>query len=206
MHLKNARRFTRTLIILGVGVGSSLAVYAALVVTLGLGQPLMLVASNSMEPTMQLGDIIAVRAVAPAQVGLGSVLVYQKDLNGIMIIHRVVCVVTSTDSKCVAPWYPYFKCYAPPCYYTKGDNELGPDPWVVLSNQVVGTWTGFRIPYFGMALICLRQDSACPSPWGPISLVALGSSVASEVGLEYWISRRTQKCGIVKPSSTEVDA
>ena len=189
----NKKRLTRTLIVLGVILGSSLSVYLGLVASLGLNQPLMLVASNSMEPTISTGDIVVIKSADASQVHLGDVIVYQKSLSKISVLHRVVCIVASSGSSCAPPFYPYVNCYVPPCYYTKGDYNPAPDPWVVLSSEIRGVWTGIRIPYIGLSLICLQQAPACPTPWGAISLVALGSAVASDLGFEYWLSRNARK-------------
>jgi len=75
----------------------------------------------------------------------------------------------------------------------EGDDEPGPDPWVVTPDEVVGVWTGFRIPYLGMSFICLRQDAQCPSPWGPLSIIVLGGVVGSDLVFERWLSRRSAK-------------
>jgi hypothetical protein len=81
---------------------------------------------------------------------------------------------------------------------------------VVSAGQIVGVWTGFRIPYFAMAFICLKQDAQCPSPWGPLSLITLGSAVAGDLIFEYWLSKRTEKSeatqqGISRTEGPRVD-
>jgi len=192
MAEKNPRQFLRSLLIVIAILGSSLAVYLALDLSLGISQPLLLVGSMSMEPTIDAGDVIAVRAISASQIHLGDVIVYQVGTQT-LLIHRVVCIVTSTSSQCIGSLYVYMKCSIAPCYYTKGDNEPGPDPWVISATQITGVWTGFRIPYLAMAFICLRQDAQCPSPWGSLSLITLGSAVAGDLFFEYWLSERTAK-------------
>jgi signal peptidase I len=192
MAEKNARRILRSTLIVGAILGSALVVYLGLVFSLGESQPLLLVGSRSMEPTIEAGDVIGMRSISNSQIHLGDVIIYQQQAGAQpLLIHRVVCIVTSTSSECAGSLYVYLKCSIAPCYYTKGDNEPGPDPWVVSAGQIVGVWTGFRIPYFAMAFICLKQDAQCPSPWGPLSLIALGSIVAGDLVFEYWISERT---------------
>jgi len=191
---KNAKRkLARRVMILAVVLGSSIAFYFGLALTLGLDQPLMLVASNSMEPAISLGDMIAIKSSETSQIHLGDVIVYEKSLSRLSILHRVVCIVTSGGSSCTPPFYAYADCFVPPCYYTKGDNNPAPDPWVVLSSEIHGVWTGFRVPYIGMSLICLQQGPTCGSPWAVVSIVALGSTIAFDVGFEYWLSKRSQK-------------
>ena len=91
---------TRTLTILGIVLGSSLAFFATLVVALGVSQPLMLVASDSMAPTISVGDVVAIRSAGPSGVHLGDVILFQKSLTQFRILHRVVCIVTSNSSSC----------------------------------------------------------------------------------------------------------
>ena len=193
MHARTLRRLVPSLVIVSVVLGSSLVAYSVLVLDLGVNQPLLLVPSRSMEPTIDAGDVIAMRAISAPRIQLGDVIIYQQSYSQVLLIHRVVCIVTSTSSQCTGSLYVYMKCSIAPCYYTKGDNEPGPDPWVVSASQITGVWTGFRIPYLAMAFICLRQDAQCPSPWGSLSLIVLGSAVAGDLVCEYWLSERGAK-------------
>ncbi len=196
--MRSLKEAIRSLVLIGAMLGSALAAYSILVLASGVGQPMLLVPSRSMEPTIDAGDVIAIRAISPSQIRLGDVIIYQQAHTQALLIHRVVCIVTSASSECTGSLYVYMKCSIAPCYYTKGDNEPGPDPWVVSAGQIVGVWTGFRIPYLAMAFICLKQDAQCPSPWGPLSLIALGSAVAGDLVFEYWISKRTGKSKAAK--------
>src|SRR5438132_3174353 len=193
MHARPLRKLVPSLVLVGVAIGSALAAYSFLVLALGVNQPLLLVPSRSMEPTIDAGDVIAMRAISAPQIHLGDVIIYKQTVTQALLIHRVVCIATLTSSQCVGSLYVYMKCNIAPCYYTKGDNEPGPDPWVISASQITGVWTGFRIPYLAMAFICLRQDAQCPSPWGPLSLITLGSAVAGDLFFEYWLSERTAK-------------
>ena len=191
--MRSSKRAIRSLVLIGAMLGSALAAYSILVLASGVGQPMLLVPSRSMEPTIDAGDVIAVRAISPSEIRLGDVIIYQQAYTQALLIHRVVCIVASTGSECTGSLYVYLKCSTAPCYYTKGDDEPGPDPWVVSSGQIVGVWTGFRVPYLAMAFICLKQDAQCPSPWGPLSLIALGSAVTGDLVFEYGISKRMQE-------------
>ena len=191
--LKKSRRILRSAAVVVLVLGLSLAIFSVLVLSLGVSQPMLLVGSRSMEPTIAAGDVIAMRSISASQIQLGDVIVYQQSYSLALLIHRVVCIVTSTSSQCAGSLYVYLKCRIAPCFYTKGDNEPGPDPWVVSASQIVGVWTGFRIPYLAMAFICLRQDAQCPPPWESVSLIALGSAVAGDLVFEYWLSKRTEK-------------
>src|SRR6266568_6973113 len=193
MHARTLRRLVPSLVIVSVVLGSSLVVYSVLVLALGVNQPLLLVPSRSMEPTIDAGDVIAMRAISAPQIQLGDVIIYQQSYSQVLLIHRVVCIVTSTSSQCIGSLYVYMKCGIAPCYYTPGGNQPRPIPWVVSASQITGVWTGFRIPYLAMAFICLKQDAQCPSPWGSLSLIALGSAVAADLVFEYWFSNKARK-------------
>jgi len=186
-------------------LGLFLAIYSVLVLSLGVSQPLLLVPSRSMEPTIDAGDVIAMRGISDSQIRLGDVIIYQQAYTQALLIHRVVCIVTSTSSECTGSLYVYMRCRIDPCYYTKGDNEPGPDPWVVSAGQIVGVWTGFRIPYLAMSFICLRQDAQCPAPWGSLSLIALGSAVAGDLVFEYWLSEKVAKNKATKQDISRIE-
>ena len=185
----------RLLVVLAGVLGSSSVVYFGPVIVLGTGEPIIIVASNSMEPAIDAGDLITVQRVASSQISLGSVIVYQKSLSNIRVVHRIICIVTRSSANCQNPWYPYLACFTPPCYYTKGDNDFAPDPWLVLSDEILAVWTGFRAPYLGMTILCLRQDLACPSPWAIVSVIALGTVVLSAIAIDLRISRTRGKSG-----------
>jgi hypothetical protein len=170
LAVRSLKEAIRSLVLIGAMLGSALAAYSILVLASGVGQPMLLVPSRSMEPTIDAGDVIAMRAISPLQIRLGDVIIYQQAYTQALLIHRVVCIVTSTSSEC----------------------------------------TGLRIPYFAMAFICLKQDAQCPSPWGPLSLIALGSAVAGDLVFEYWISKRSwrskaAKQGISRTEDPRVD-
>jgi len=110
MSARTRRRLVSSLVVVGVALGSSLVVYSVLVMALGVNQPLLLVPSRSMEPTIDAGDVISMRAISAPQIHLGDVIIYQQTGTGALLIHRVVCIVTTTNSQCVGSLYVYMKC------------------------------------------------------------------------------------------------
>src|SRR5438132_14402388 len=56
-----------------------------------------------------------------------------------------------------------------------------------------------------MAFICLRQDAQCPSPWGPLSLIFLGSAVACDLVFEYWFLERAAKNKATKQGDSRTE-
>jgi signal peptidase I len=109
--------------------------------------PFMPVFGNSMEPTLQSGNLILVEEMAPAEVKVGDVIVYRvplaiQDYYGYppIVAHRVVRVLTDHG-------------YA---FRTKGDNS-GEDPFTIRSEDLRGT-VSKQIPYAGIPLLFLQSQ------------------------------------------------
>jgi len=91
------------------------------------GYSLYIVRSESMAPTINIGDLIITGPVK-GEVNEGDIITYE--LNGELITHRV----HSIDNTIV----------------TKGDAVEDPDPWLVKDSSIRGTYL-FKIPYVGYA-------------------------------------------------------
>lgn len=91
------------------------------------GYGLYLVRSESMTPTINMGDIIITGPVND-EVKEGDIITY--DLNGELVTHRV----HSIDEVII----------------TKGDAVEDPDPWIVKDSSIEGTYL-FKIPCVGYA-------------------------------------------------------
>jgi signal peptidase len=91
------------------------------------GYDLYLVRSESMTPTINMGDLI-ITGPGNGEVEEGDIITYE--FNGELITHRV----HSTGDMII----------------TKGDAVEDPDPWVVDDSSVKGTYL-FKIPYVGYA-------------------------------------------------------
>ena len=91
------------------------------------GYSLYIVRSESMTPTINMGDLIITGPVN-GEVSEGDIITYE--LNGELITHRVY----STGDTIV----------------TKGDAVEDPDPWIVKDSSIQGTYV-FKIPYVGYA-------------------------------------------------------
>ncbi|MEM2971773.1 MAG: signal peptidase I [Candidatus Bathyarchaeia archaeon] len=104
---------------------------------LGAEYPALAVASESMLPTLNVGDLIIVQGVDPEQINAkpitGDIIVFKKSNND-LVVHRAIS------------WDGY-------SFTTKGDNNPSPDTEKVDKNAVVGRVIG-KIPYVGnLALI-----------------------------------------------------
>lgn len=87
-----------------------------------------------MEPNIQTGSIIAIKETdGQRDFQKGDVITF-KTKDDILITHRIAQV--NNDGQ-------QYK------YITKGDANDGPDIDSVLSENIVGVYTGFTIPYIG---------------------------------------------------------
>lgn len=98
------------------------------------GYQLKTVLSGSMEPGIQTGSIIAVKSVTDgADFKEGDVITFM-EADDKLITHRITEVKQTGDGA---------------NYTTKGDNNNGADLNPVLSENVVGAYSGVTIPYIG---------------------------------------------------------
>ncbi|QTD40810.1 signal peptidase I SipW [Sporosarcina sp. Te-1] len=98
------------------------------------GYQLKTVLSGSMEPGIQTGSIIAVKAAEDKTAYKKGDVITFKEEEGILITHRITEVVKSGASV---------------LYRTKGDNNNAEDMNPVLSDNVVAEYTGHTVPYAG---------------------------------------------------------
>ncbi len=94
-------------------LGLLLLVWLAFTFIMGTDRPLYVVSSNSMEPTLRVGDIIVVQNVPFELLREGDIMVFQKGSLPI-IVHRVHEVIDGADQRLII---------------TKGDNsQTNPSP------------------------------------------------------------------------------
>lgn len=171
--LKNS--YVQTAILGIILLGGVFAFMFGLKATLRTEYPLLAVASGSMIPTLQVGDLIVVQGVSDAnEINAapkpnGTMIVFHRpsyprgggllfSTGDELIVHRAIAKVEINGT-----WY----------FRTKGDNNYSPDPWtgpdtsegMISSNLLVGRvvavvpWVG-NVPLFmrtpsGMLLIVL---------------------------------------------------
>lgn len=81
------------------------------------------VATGSMEPTIQVGDVVIVRRTDPDQLQVGDIVRYRKD--NYSVIHRIVAQQKGQNGQTLS-------------FTTQGDNNNGPDSDPVLPDQIMG--------------------------------------------------------------------
>ena len=109
------------------------------------GYQLKTVLSGSMEPEIKTGAIISIEMGGDmTRFKVNDVITY-RTIDDIPITHRIVQVMEKGQK-----------------YITKGDSNGGPDAEPVLSQDVVGEYTGFTLPYIGyvMSFTNSRQGAA----------------------------------------------
>lgn len=121
----------REILEFAVAIAAAWLFYQGLGFALGTSMPMVSVVSESMLPTLQIGDLMIVKA--ENEYRPGDIAVYLKD--GITIIHRIVEV-------------------RPEGYVFKGDNNAGPDPGIVPKERVMGR-ARLAIPLLGYPRLAL---------------------------------------------------
>lgn len=92
------------------------------------------VLSGSMEPTFMTGSIITIKPVDdPTSLKKDDVITFMES-DDKLITHRIIEVVKSGENT---------------LYKTKGDNNEEADMDPVLSDNIIGIYTGFTVPYAG---------------------------------------------------------
>lgn len=132
---------------------------AFFVIPTALGGTSMTVLTGSMEPTINPGDLIAIRAATGDNVHVGSIVTFQpKSGDSTLVTHRIVGVTTNSKGK---EWV------------TQGDNNSAKDKPIV-SEQIKGVYM-YRLPYVGNLLKMNHGQSGATVKYvaGGLILVAI---------------------------------
>ena len=142
-------------------------------VVMNTESPIMVVPSESMVPTLNVGDIVIVKGVDAKTIAIGTIIIFQSPGGSIDIIHRVIGINEVGGTL-------YFA--------TKGDHNPSPDPWSpgVPEQNVKGVLVG-KIPYVGYITLALQ---------GPLGVVLVAFLIFLMIVFEYYDSRKkTKKSG-----------
>jgi signal peptidase len=119
--------------------------YLTLTIVTGMFFPIHVVSSESMVPSLVPGDIIVVKSTSSDKVYLGDIIVYRAPRPyPSPIIHRVIDKVVEDSSI-------YFR--------TKGDNNPTSDPYLVYPTDIIGEYTGLRVPIIGHLILFLQSST-----------------------------------------------
>lgn len=141
-------------------------------VVMNTESPIMVVPSESMVPTLNVGDIVIVKGVDPKTITIGTIIIFQSPGGSIDIIHRVIRITEVGGML-------YFT--------TKGDHNPSPDPWSpgVPEQNVKGVLVG-KIPYVGYITLALQ---------GPLGVVLVAFLIFLMIVFEFYDSRKKTKEG-----------
>jgi len=165
--------YVKTAVLLFIIIISVFAFWFGLRAALATEFPLCGVASGSMIPTLQVGDLIIVQGVSDASnieaapkyaSNPGDIIVFYnpksyKDPND-LIVHRAI---NKTCDEGEGKWY----------FDTQGDANPGPDNWDVPEDFVVGKVVFFRIPLVGFITFLMRTPAAILVVLPPLILLVM---------------------------------
>ena len=116
-----------------VVVLSVIGIYFGLQIALATTTPWVAIASGSMSPALEVGDLVIVQGVPPTSIKVGDIIVFDPP-QGSRTIHRVTKIQTLPNGTI------QFK--------TKGDANPNEDPHWIPEQNVHGRVL-YRIPYLG---------------------------------------------------------
>jgi signal peptidase len=109
-----------------------------------LDDHMLIVRGTSMQPAIQLGSVVVVGHVSPADIAVGDVITFRSP-NGVVVTHRVLAISHAGDVS----------------FSTKGDASTSADPVVVPATAVIGrVW--LTVPGLGDFM------AAVATTWGAV--------------------------------------
>lgn len=160
----NLVRALTTVLILIVGTG---VVWVGLTVAMGTSNPLAVVYSGSMEPALQVGDIIIIHdGKTFHSVTVGTIIVFEQPKYGILV-HRVAAIVNDDEGL---------------GFITKGDHNSRVDSWVVREGDYIGSVV-FVVPKIGYIAKLIQP---------PLNYVLIVIILLAVFVSEYYYSRKPQ--------------
>jgi signal peptidase len=128
-------------------VGGTLGGYGIFMVAMGTTTPLVVVTSESMVPTLQVGDLLVLRGMPEDQIQVGHIIVF-KDTETYLhtdnpIVHRIIDI-QEVDGELQ--------------FYTQGDANPTADSGYRRYDEIIGVMVT-RIPYIGSISMFLRTPT-----------------------------------------------
>ena len=146
-----------------------------------LGVKPAVVLSGSMDPAIQVGDLIFVNDCDPAALKEGDVVCYLS--SGKAITHRIAGITEGDDGQ--------------PRLVTKGDANNAEDRLAVSFDQVQGQWSGARVPGLGNAILFMQ------TPAGMILFIMC--PLALFFAWDVWRRRRMDKAEAARAAQLEAE-
>jgi len=140
---------TKTLFVIAIIVGVTLGGYGAFTVAMGTTNPLVVVESESMLPTLEIGHLLVLQARAPDQIQVGNIIVFDASYHTKPIVHRIVAIENVSIEIDNVTTYELH-------YFTQGDNNDIRDPMYRTHDDIIGVVV-YAIPYIGHVTLFLHQ-------------------------------------------------
>lgn len=148
-----------------IALGLVLEIFLSFLLVSGTFTPLMIVQTESMEPTIMTGEMIWIRGVAPSDVRVGDIITFNipptvaaafAGTEATTITHRVIDITYNSDDTL--------------SFKTKGDNNPVEDIWTVTGDMLVGRYQ-MQVPYLGPVLTAVRTPIGIATVLAVIILV-----------------------------------
>ncbi len=140
---------TQTLFVIALVVGMTLGGYGLFTVSMGTSNPLVVVESESMLPTLEVGHLLVLQARAPEQIQVGDIIVFDASYHNKPIVHRIVEIENVTieiENVTTSELH----------YYTEGDNNDLRDPGYRVHEDIIGVVV-LAVPYVGHVTLFLHE-------------------------------------------------
>ncbi len=136
----------KTGFILLLVIGGTFGGYTLFMFAMGTTTPLVVVTSESMVPTLQVGDLLVLRGVPEEQIQVGNIIVF-KDTETFLdtdnpIVHRIIDI-EEIDGELR--------------FYTKGDANAPADHGYRRYDEIIGVMVT-KIPYIGSVSMFLKTE------------------------------------------------
>ncbi len=132
---------TKTVFIIGLIIGGTLGGYGLFTLAMGTSNPLVVVESESMVPTLNVGDLLVLQAQPESQIVVGNIIVFNTNYHDKPIVHRIIEIQNVTGEL---------------HYITQGDNNNDPDPGYRVYSDIIGVVV-LAVPYIGHVTLFLHQ-------------------------------------------------
>ena len=153
---KEHKETVNAVLLVVIIIGGIYAFNFGLKIVLNTEYPIVVVSSESMVPTLNVGDLLILKGVDPKDIKVGDIIVFRATWlpsSEPPVVHRVIEIENRSGTL-------YF--------YTKGDNNRFQDPEPAPAQNVIGVVI-FVIPRIGLVSLWLRQSGI----FGPIVLVII---------------------------------
>lgn len=132
------------IVIIVSAIAISRGIHYIVGLALNIQTPFLVVASGSMTPTLNVGDVIVVKGVNVEELKVGDIIVFNPPkpyYNGVPWVHRIISIQKINGELYIR---------------TKGDANIYPDPFTLTKSEIIGLVI-FKLPYIGLMSLNLWQ-------------------------------------------------